>query len=225
MKYKKVLITLSAIVLFGIILFIGNNFFTDPFVESSIERGEEIYNHSCIQCHGNNGEARKISSATTLNNQEFLSLVSDEFLFKTIAEGRDNTKMPAFGLDNGGKLDQKEIKDIIAFIRAWQNKSIKMDTPEVIAGDTNIGQKLYKKNCLSCHANGIGPNVINPDFLKQASNEFLWATIAYGRSNTAMGPSLKGLNGVRQLTGEEINSLVVFLRSQGEVKEENENTE
>jgi hypothetical protein len=50
----------------------------------------------------------------------------------------------------------------------------------------------------------IWPALNNPDFLAAADDTFLWATIAYGRRETPMFPSLRGLGGVRQLSAQEI---------------------
>jgi hypothetical protein len=58
----------------------------------------------------------------------------------------------------------------------------------------------------------MGPAVTNPDLLAAADDAFLWATIAYGRRNTPMFPSLRGLDGVRQFSETEIDDLVAFLR-------------
>jgi cytochrome c oxidase cbb3-type subunit 3 len=55
--------------------------------------------------------------------------------------------------------------------------------------------------------------VTNPDFMAAADDPFLWATIAYGRRGTPMFPSLHGLDGVRQLSAQEIHDLVAYLRS------------
>ena len=59
----------------------------------------------------------------------------------------------------------------------------------------------------------MGPALSNPDLLATADNTFLWATIAYGRGETPMFPSLRGLEGVRQFSGAEIDDLVAYLRS------------
>ncbi|MGH7320709.1 MAG: c-type cytochrome [Candidatus Rokuibacteriota bacterium] len=39
-----------------------------------------------------------------------------------------------------------------------------------------------------------------------------FATIAYGRRDTPMFPSLRGLDGVRQLSEKEISDVVAYLR-------------
>ncbi len=153
-----------------------------------------------MQCHGENGRGRKMNTATTLNNQEFLTLASDELLKGVISEGRKGTKMPSFHVDYGGNLTGEQIGDVVLYMRSWHKQNVEMETPDKITGDPNLGRKLYKNNCLSCHGKGVGPSVVNKAFLEQVSDEFLWDTIAYGRSDTAMGPSLKGTGGIRELT-------------------------
>ena len=59
----------------------------------------------------------------------------------------------------------------------------------------------------------MGPAVTNRDLLATADNAFLWTTIAYGRRDTPMFPSLRGLDGVRQLSEQEISDIVAYLRS------------
>jgi hypothetical protein len=59
----------------------------------------------------------------------------------------------------------------------------------------------------------MGPALNSPDFLAAADDTFLWATIAYGRRETPMFPSLRGLCGVRQFSAQQINDLVAYLRA------------
>ncbi|WP_407270622.1 c-type cytochrome [Radiobacillus sp. PE A8.2] len=210
---KKITTILFVVTLLFILLIVFNEFITDPFVHSSVERGEEIYNQSCMQCHGENGQGRKMNTATTLNNQEFLTLASDKLLMEVISEGREGTKMPSFHVNYGENLTEEQIGDVVSYMRSWHKRNVDMETPEQITGDPKLGRELYKSNCLSCHGKGVGPSVVNKAFLEQVSDEFLWDTIAYGRSNTAMGPSLKGTGGVRQLTQNEISAIVSYLRN------------
>lgn len=212
MLTKRNITFLLLVALSVVLLLLFNDSLSDPFVKTPVERGEEIYEQSCIQCHGENGKDRRISTATTLHNQEFLSLATNEFLKETILEGRQGTDMPGFAK----KLKEEEIEDVIAYIRSWQDDVIVMETPSEITGDPILGRELYENNCISCHASGVGPEVVNSHFLEQVSDEFLWDTIAYGRSNTAMGPSLEGAGGVRQLSEEDISAIVAYLRSMAE---------
>lgn len=59
----------------------------------------------------------------------------------------------------------------------------------------------------------MGPALNNQGFLKAASDGFLWETIARGRRDTPMFPSLRGFEGVRQLSEQEIDGLVAFIRN------------
>jgi len=59
-----------------------------------------------------------------------------------------------------------------------------------------------------------GPTATNNQvFLRVASDGFIWEAIAKGRRDTPMFPSLKGLDGVRQLSPQKIDDLVAFIRS------------
>lgn len=196
-----------------------------PDQSVTLENGRMLYKANCASCHGLNGEGRLVGNATSLNNKEFLSIVSDDFLLSTIAEGRLGTQMPAFDQAYGGSLTKEEIDDIISFLRQWKSEIPDMPVPTNIAGDPGLGRKLYAANCATCHgitAQGelnMGPSLVNPDFLEVASDEFIWVTTALGRSKTPMGPSLKGLGGVRELSKQQISSIITYLRNVGKESE------
>jgi len=160
-----------------------------------------------------------LGNATALNNQDFLATASDEFLRETIVRGRPGTEMLAFGRDAGGVLGEQAIADLIAFLRTWQKEPSRVLRAGRIDGSPERGAALYAINCASCHGRdgrgdlGMGPALNNQAFLRLASDGFLWEAIARGRRDTPMFPSLKGLAGVRQLSAEEINDLVAFIRS------------
>lgn len=181
--------------------------------------GVELYAVHCAACHGEKGEGRGRTNATALNNQDFLATVSDEFLQETISHGRPGTEMPAYGRKGGGPLTKKEIADLIAFLRGWQKETSRKLRVGRTRGSPERGARLYAFNCASCHGRdgrgnlGMGPALNNQTFLRVASDGFLWEAIAKGRRDTPMFPSLKGLDGVRQLSPEEVNDLVAFIRS------------
>jgi cytochrome c oxidase cbb3-type subunit 3 len=126
--------------------------------------------------------------------------------------------MPSFGKEAGGVLSSQEIKELLTFLRSWQ-KEAQREPRTGIRGSPKNGKKLYQKNCANCHGRegkgelGMGPALNNQDFLKSASDGFLWDTTARGRRDTPMFPSLRGLEGVRQLSEQEIDDLVTFIRS------------
>lgn len=76
----------------------------DPIV------GGVTYQRSCRICHGGSGEGT--TRATSLTNPAFLRTVGDEYLRKTIVEGRPGTSMPPFSA-----LQPPAVADVIAYLR------------------------------------------------------------------------------------------------------------
>lgn len=183
-------------------------------------RGRQLYAAHCASCHGADGQGRVRGNATSLNNPDFLNVASDDFLRTTLARGRRGTEMPGWAREAGGPFARDDIDAVVAFLRTWQRRAGRPRVPRVIGGDVARGRGLYMKACANCHGwegRGelvMGPAVTNPDLLAAADDAFLWATIAYGRRDTPMFPSLRGLDGVRQLSEQEISDVVTYLRSQ-----------
>ncbi len=186
---------------------------------SRVAAGKMLYATHCARCHGENGEGRRQGNATSLNNQDFLATVSDGFLRETIARGRRGTEMAGFWTENRGPLTSQQVGDVIAFLRSWQKEPARKLRRSKREGSPERGAKLYIGNCANCHGRegggelGMGPALNNQDFLKAASESFLWETIARGRRDTPMFASLKGLSGVRQLSKQDIDDLVAFIRT------------
>jgi cbb3-type cytochrome c oxidase subunit III len=85
----------------------------------------------------------------------------------------------------------------------------------VAAADQKIvdaGEQLFDQNCAICHqADAIGkpgfaPSLTNEEFLTNASDRFIMATISGGRPGTAMIP-------FAHLGNEEVAAIVAYLRS------------
>ena len=127
--------------------------------------------------------------------------------------------MAGWGQEAGGALGRQEVADLVALLRSWQKESTRKLRSDKIRGSPERGRALYALNCANCHGEdgignlGMGPGLNNQAFLRAASDGFLWEAIAKGRRETPMFPSLQGLGGVRQLSSEEINDLVAFIRS------------
>jgi len=186
--------------------------------------GETIFTAVCSACHGAKGQGRRFPGLVpnpSITNADFLELASDDFLFATIQKGRPGRPMLPWGERENG-LNAEEIKSVIAHIRRLggniQHKTDSM--PQVWAkGDANFGAKLFSSNCAGCHGKigeGLeGPALNNKNFLSNVSDTFLVETISRGRRGTIM----QGFNNSsvvrRALTREEIESIVVFIRSLG----------
>ncbi len=212
---KKILIGFYVLIFIGIIFCIGNSRIFDNKNSKAVAAGEKVYNKSCLICHGDTGKGEGAKAGTALNNQQFLSSVSDKDLYNYVKYGREGTGMPAYG----PRLTEKDLKNLVAFMRNWQTDELELDVPKTISGNAERGEKQYNLYCLSCHGEAgagkvkMGTVLANPDYLKYTTDKQIWISTAYGREETRMGPSLKGLEGARQLDKQDVTDIVTYLRS------------
>jgi mono/diheme cytochrome c family protein len=178
-------------------------------LRGNVPAGKTVYGQHCAMCHGPDGRG---GVATGINDQDFLRTASDEFLYETIVRGRYNTAMPSWS-----RLSAGELADVLAFIRSWQKKaSLKLPATS-ISGNTKRGDLLFHNLCERCHgkagSGGVGPAVLNKDFLKVASDEFLFITIANGREHSPMFGWKSNLGAPEKLTDSDIRDLVTYMKS------------
>ena len=82
------------------------------------------------------------------------------------------------------------------------------------------GQALFTNYCAPCHGpagegysgRGAGPGIGLPSFLSVATDDYLFQTIKHGRIGTPMRGFI-GAGGLANLTEEEVNDIIVYLRS------------
>jgi mono/diheme cytochrome c family protein len=175
----------------------------------NIQTGREIYLKQCSLCHGENGEG---IVAPAINNQDFLSMASEKFLFLTIVYGRRNTAMPSWS-----RLKVEELSSLLKFLRTWQEtKSIKLSN-EPLVGNAPCGDLLFHNLCERCHgkfgSGGIGPAILNRDFLSAASDQYLYTSISRGRNHTAMFGWETDLGKPEKLTKNDIQDIVSYMKS------------
>ncbi|WP_066312368.1 c-type cytochrome [Bacillus sp. FJAT-29814] len=212
---KKILIGSYMLIIIGIIFVIGNTRIFGSGNAEAIASGEKIYEKNCLICHGETGKGEAANAGTAINNQNFLNSVSDKDIYNYVKYGREGTAMPAYVQ----RLSEKEINNLVVFIRDWQTEKIKFDVPKTISGNPENGKKLYGLYCLNCHGESgagkvkMGTVLAHPEYLKYTTDKQIWITTAYGREETRMGPSLKGLDGARQLTEEQISDIISYIRS------------
>jgi cytochrome c oxidase cbb3-type subunit III len=211
---KKILIGIYILVTLGIIFLL---FQLNPKEKKdlvAIEAGEKLYMQMCASCHGNTGLGEGAKQGTALNNQQFLNTVSNQDLYHYVKYGREGTIMPDYEFLSDEKLNQ-----LVAFMRDWQTEKINFEAPETISGNIENGEKVYGLYCLSCHGvDGIGKKKMgtalsNHQYLKYNTDQQIWISTAYGREKTRMSASLEGLEGVRQLSKDEITDVISFIRS------------
>ena len=185
--------------------------------DSVIQTGEKLYQQNCMICHQADAIG-KPGMAPSLTNKELLANASDKFFLNTIRDGRTGTGMPPFA-----HLNQDNIKAIIAFLRSHTeepNRAAEVDAQPDAHGDPRLGKQWFEQICATCHgvngdgyvAGGTGTAIGKSGFLDKASDGFIRTTIKEGRSNTRM-LSFSGADGLANLSDQEIDDIIVYLRS------------
>jgi mono/diheme cytochrome c family protein len=94
--------------------------------KESIAHGEQVFLERCTGCHGRKADGKGPNSLDilphprNLRNSWFVDSVTDRRLFESILYGVQGTAMPSW-MDYG--LTQKDVGDIINFIRSTSKKS------------------------------------------------------------------------------------------------------
>jgi cytochrome c oxidase cbb3-type subunit 3 len=173
----------------------------------------ELYQQYCALCHGADREGYQADHAPSLKSQSLLSTGYPRFMYTTVAYGRANTAMEGYSTEMGGPLDRDQIRLLLRWLVELEEvEPVALDQDAVVSGDVQQGKALYARHCASCHgADGQGitaPSLGDPALLANAPDAFLKYAIENGRDGTPM------VSFADQLTDEEINAVVAFLRSQ-----------
>lgn len=181
-----------------------------PVAETAVSAGARAFAKYCQLCHAKDGTGYAADNAPSLVSQTFLESATDELIAAGIRMGRPGTAMAAYGRTRGGPLDEREIQNIVAFLRS-KGPSNHALSPAGSGGDTKRGATVFEKNCQSCHGNattrGNALNLQNPELLAAASPAFLRYAVVNGRPPTPM-PSFKD-----KLSEQEVDDVVAFLWS------------
>jgi len=181
--------------------------------------GAKLYARNCASCHGEKGNG---GIGVPLALPSFQASISDEYLRKTIHDGRPGRVMPSFS-----SLNKAEVDAIVSHVRAWNKGPIATYSAKPIKGDPARGKKLFGQYCAACHgANGEGgkgtgvtfsrprdlpimaPALHNPGFLAAATDGMIKATLMRGREGTPMVSFIK-----QGLKERDINDIVRYVRS------------
>jgi cbb3-type cytochrome c oxidase subunit III len=173
---------------------------------ASIKEGATVFAQKCAGCHGEKGEG---AIGSSLSAASFLPMADDHFLYQVITQGRPGTEMPAWR-----QLSAKQIADAIVLIRSWQKSPSVALSSGTRRGRAEFGEVIYRQECVKCHGprgeGDLGTQIGNPILLTQLSDEFLWRTIAEGKTGTEMKGFLKRQR--NPLAPEDIDHLVAYLR-------------
>jgi mono/diheme cytochrome c family protein len=114
--------------------------------ETSVQRGEELFNEFCSGCHAAGGVGGVTSYVLTTSEGEFVDQVEwkvpalntvllryskDEMRY-VVTYGRGSTPMPAWGVEGGGAMTTQMIDNIVEYI-----ESIQLAEPDVRAEVTD----------------------------------------------------------------------------------------
>lgn len=181
--------------------------------------GAKLYGRNCASCHGASGDG---GIGVPLALPAFQAGISDDYLRKTIHDGRPGRVMPSFS-----SLKPAEVDAIVRHVRTWNKGSSVTYSARRIKGDPVHGKKLFGQYCASCHgvsgegSKGTGvtfsrprdlpimaPALHNPGFLAAATDSMIKATLMHGRAGTPMVSFLK-----LGLKERDINDIVRYVRS------------
>lgn len=159
----------------------------DHFTLERTARGAEIYREQCAACHGEQGEG---GSGPALNNREVLKNTLDSVFFSVIRSGVPGTQMPAWSVDFGGPLTDEDVRDVVAFIRAWEPTAPEIQ-PEQFVPDPARGALLFSGTCAVCHGDGgrgaeDAPRINDPERLQALPDEWYRSVIRNGRPAKGM---------------------------------------
>jgi mono/diheme cytochrome c family protein len=186
-----------------------------PLEPGDQAEGRLKYHFMCSRCHGEFGQGQ---TGPALINRGFMEVASDEFLYNTIAFGRDHTAMFGWTTDvyNAEVLARSDIGNIIAFIREQSARRPDYIYAGANPGAAERGGSLYKQHCAECHGStGEGekaPALNNQELLSAASNGYLMATITVGRVGTEMPAWGREGEDHPVLTDRERQDIVAWIR-------------
>jgi mono/diheme cytochrome c family protein len=180
------------------------------FSQASAEAGALLFRSNCATCHGEEGAG---GTAVAVDQEDLLKNADDTFLYQTLIIGRGNATMPSWE-----HLDENQLYSIVRYLRSNQSFAPQNRNVAFISNDPGEGQLKYLFMCSRCHGEfgqgQTGPAIINADFLEVASDDFLYNTVAYGRSHTAMFGWTSDVYNAERLATEDIGNIVAYMRAQ-----------
>lgn len=175
--------------------------------DPAVADGARAFAKYCALCHAKDGTGYAADNAPSLVSRTFLESATDELIAAGIRMGRPGTAMAAYGQVRGGPLSEREIQNLVRFLRSKGPSPQAL--PPAAEGDSARGKEVFEKNCQTCHGNqtlrGNAVNLQNPELLAAASPAFLRYAIVNGRPPTPM-PSFQG-----RLSEQEVSDVVSFL--------------
>lgn len=159
----------------------------ETFITHRVERGTEIYAEQCASCHGAQGEG---GVGPALNDRDLLKSTHDDVFFSLVRSGVPGTQMPAWSVDFGGPLTDEDVRDVVAFIRAWEPTAPVIEEI-LLEPDPSRGALLFSSTCEICHGvegsgTDIAPAINDPERLALLDDNWYRGVIKNGRPAKGM---------------------------------------
>lgn len=181
------------------------------FRTNAVLSGTDLYAENCAVCHGASGQG--IAGNPPLQVEALRETPADD-LYRVISDGRYNTQMAAWSLENGGLFTSQQIDDLVTLVQyanwdyvAARVAELGLTPPEVIelevtdemlatiqtlpGGQTLAsGITIYAQNCAACHNANAAGTLIAPALdtaeLRATSYAELTETVSEGVPGTLM---------------------------------------
>jgi cbb3-type cytochrome c oxidase subunit III len=189
------------------------------WVETSaknVELGKATFG-LCMACHGTDAAGR-IGIGPRIASKTYLAAASDDFLARTIKQGRSGTTMIPWK----SILSDQQVEAVVAYLRSLDPVEPAVLDESKLEGVAANGERIFRSVCSGCHgrsgagyqetANGTG--IGRKAFLDSASNGFLRYIVSYGKTQTKMrGFAAKNITAVANLSEQEIEDTIAYLRA------------
>ena len=140
----------------------GASLFAQHNTAADIEDGGRVFQNSCANCHGPDGNE---IAGIDLGRGQFRRTMSDQDLVQIIRTGIPGTPMP------GNNFSVEQAERVVAYLRSVAASK----RSDAAVGDAARGQALFngKGTCLTCHrvsgtGSRLGPDLTNVGQLRRA---------------------------------------------------------
>ncbi|MBN9738628.1 MULTISPECIES: cytochrome c [unclassified Pseudonocardia] len=179
-----------------------------------IAKGEQLYNNTCITCHGANlqGEQDRGPSLIGVGDAAVYFQVSSGRMPMARQEAQAMRKHPLPIFDPESAEGRANLEALGAYIQANGGGPVTpVERGEALRGeDPGRGGTLYRLNCASCHNfTGVGGALSSGKFapaLAPASEEQIYTAMQTGPQNM---PRFSD----QQLTSEEKQDIIAYIKS------------
>ncbi|WP_031467673.1 c-type cytochrome [Sciscionella sediminilitoris] len=173
---------------------------------ATVRKGEEIYNKTCISCHGGNLDGVKDKGPT------LIGVGSAAVYFQTSSGRMPMMRQEAQATRKPAALKPDEIDALMAYIETKGGGPEKPKTSDAAlrGGDPSRGGELFRLNCASCHNfTGRGGALSSGKFAPELEN------VSESQIYTAMqsGPQNMPKFSDRQLTPTEKKDIIGYIKS------------